>query len=120
MIFKPEIVMGLAKTAHPYGCRKEIANQIDYCKNAKQFNGAKKALIVGASSGFGLATRIALAFGGSRTHTIGVSYETGISGRRTGTAGWYNNIFFKQFAENEGLIAKILLGTPLAMRLKTK
>ncbi|MCK5076771.1 MAG: trans-2-enoyl-CoA reductase family protein [Calditrichia bacterium] len=118
MIFKPEIVMGLSKTAHPYGCRQEIANQIKYCRNAKQFNGVKKVLIIGASSGFGLATRIAMAFGGPKADTIGVSFETGISGRRTGTAGWYNNIFFKQSAEKDGLTAKNFIGDAFSNEIK--
>ena len=120
MIFKAELVKGMAKTAHPYGCRKEILNQIEYCKNAKQFNGAKKALIIGASSGFGLATRISLAFGGSKADTIGVSFETGITNRRTGSAGWYNNIFFKEFAEKEGLIAKNFIGDAFSDEIKEK
>lgn len=110
MIFKPELIKGMAKTAHPYGCRKEVLNQIEYCKNAKQFNGPKKVLIIGASSGFGLATRISLAFGGTKADTIGVSFESGVTDRKTGTAGWYNNIFFKEFAEKEGLIAKNFIG----------
>lgn len=120
MIFKPELIRGMAKTAHPYGCRKQVLNQIEYCKNAKQFNGSKKALIIGASSGFGLATRISLAFGGAGADTIGVSFETGITDRRTGTAGWYNNIFFKQFAEEEGLIAKNFIGDAFSDDIKEK
>lgn len=110
MIFKPELIKGMAKTVHPYGCRQEVLNQIGYCKNANQFYGPKKALIIGASSGFGLATRISLAFGGAKADTIGVSFESGISDRKTGTAGWYNNIFFKEFAEKEGLDAKNFIG----------
>ncbi|MFW2490310.1 enoyl-ACP reductase FabV [Clostridium chromiireducens] len=118
MRFKPELIKGMAKTAHPYGCRKEVLNQIEYCKKAKQFNGPKKALIIGASSGFGLATRISLAFGGAKADTIGVSFETGFTDRRTGTAGWYNNIFFKEFAEKEGLIAKNFIGDAFSYEVK--
>lgn len=118
MIFKPELIKGMAKTAHPYGCRKEVLNQIEYCRNAKQFNGAKKVLIIGASSGFGLATRISLAFGGSKADTIGVSFETGITNRRTGSSGWYNNIFFKEFAQKEGLIAKNFIGDAFSDEIK--
>lgn len=118
MIFKPELIKGMAKTVHPYGCRKEVLNQIEYCKNSKQFMGPKKVLIIGASSGFGLATRISLAFGGAKADTIGVSFETGITDRRTGTAGWYNNIFFKEFAEKEGLIAKNFIGDGFSNEIK--
>lgn len=120
MIFKSEVIRGMAKTAHPYGCKKEILNQIEYCKNAKQFNGAKKVLIIGASSGFGLATRISLAFGGPKADTIGVSFETGITDRKTGTAGWYNNIYFKEFAEKEGLIAKNFIEDAFSDEAKEK
>jgi enoyl-[acyl-carrier protein] reductase/trans-2-enoyl-CoA reductase (NAD+) len=118
MIFKPELIKGMAKTVHPYGCRKEVLNQIEYCKNSKQFKGPKKVLIIGASSGFGLATRISLAFGGAKADTIGVSFETGITDRRTGTAGWYNNIFFREFAEKEGLIAKNFIGDGFSNEIK--
>lgn len=118
MIFKPELIKGMAKTVHPYGCGKEVLNQIEYCKNSKQFKGPKKVLIIGASSGFGLATRISLAFGGAKADTIGVSFETGITDRRTGTAGWYNNIFFKEFAEKEGIIAKNFIGDGFSNEIK--
>lgn len=118
MIFKPELIKGMAKTVHPYGCRKEVLNQIEYCKNSKQFKGPKKVLIIGASSGFGLATRISLAFGGAEADTIGVSFETGITDRRTGSSGWYNNIFFKEFSEKEGLIAKNIIGDGFSNEIK--
>lgn len=118
MIFRPELIRGMAKTAHPYGCRQEVLNQIEYCKNSKQFNGPKKVLIIGSSSGFGLATRISLAFGGAKSDTIGVSFETGVTDRKTGTAGWYNNIFFKEFAEKEGLIAKNFIGDAFSDEVK--
>lgn len=120
MKIKAEIIRGLVKNVHPYGCRQEVLNQIDYCKKAKQFNGAKKVLIIGASSGFGLATRISLAFGGSKADTIGVSYETGATDRRLGTAGWYNNIFFKEFAEKEGLTAKNFIDDAFSYEVKEK
>jgi len=110
MIFKPEFVAGIAKYAHPYGCRQSVLNQIEYVKGSKQFGGPKKVLVIGASSGFGLATRISLAFGGAKADTVGISFETGVAGKRTGTAGWYNNIWFKQEAEKEGLIAKNIVG----------
>ncbi|MGN0144663.1 MAG: enoyl-[acyl-carrier-protein] reductase FabV, partial [Clostridium sp.] len=118
MIFKPELVRGMAKTVHPYGCRQEVLNQIEYCRKSKHFKGPKKVLIIGASSGFGLATRISLAFGGPQADTIGVSFESGISDRRTGTAGWYNNIFFKKYAEKEGLIAKNFIGDGFSDEIK--
>lgn len=120
MIVKEELIKGFLKNTHPYGCRQEVLNQINYCKEAKSFTGPKKVLIVGASSGFGLATRISLAFGGAKADTIGVSYETGVTERRIGTPGWYNNIFFKEFAEKEGLIAKNFIEDAFSDEVKEK
>lgn len=91
---------------NPIGCKQEVKNQIDYVKEQGSYDGPKKVLIIGASSSYGLATRISLAFGAS-ADTIGVSFEKGPKSKRNlGTAGWYNNIYFKQTAEEDGLIAK--------------
>ncbi|KHD37764.1 trans-2-enoyl-CoA reductase [Clostridium acetobutylicum] len=120
MIVKAKFVKGFIRDVHPYGCRREVLNQIDYCKKAIGFRGPKKVLIVGASSGFGLATRISVAFGGPEAHTIGVSYETGATDRRIGTAGWYNNIFFKEFAEKKGLVAKNFIEDAFSNETKDK
>ncbi|TDT72289.1 enoyl-[acyl-carrier protein] reductase/trans-2-enoyl-CoA reductase (NAD+) [Hypnocyclicus thermotrophus] len=118
MIIEPKYKGGILLTAHPEGCKKLVEKQIKYVKNNKSYNGAKKALIIGASSGYGLATRISLAFGGSKTDTIGISYENGPRGKRTGTAGWYNNIFFKEAAEKEGLKAKNFVGDAFSLEMK--
>ena len=91
---------------NPIGCKQEVNNQINYVKGQGTFEGPKKVLIIGASSSYGLASRINLAFGAG-ADTIGISFEKGPkSERNLGTAGWYNNIYFKQAAEKEGLIAK--------------
>ena len=91
---------------NPIGCKQEVNNQIDYVKEQGSYEGPKKVLIIGASSSYGLATRISLAFG-ANADTIGVSFEKGPkSEKNLGTAGWYNNIYFKQAAESEGLVAK--------------
>lgn len=111
MIIEPIVKGVVARNAHPAGCKQAILNQIEYVQNEKQIiNGAKKVLILGASSGFGLASRISLAFGGSAADTIGVSFERGPSEKGVGTAGWYNNIFFREEAEKQGLIAKNFVG----------
>lgn len=74
MVIEPIIKGVVARSAHPYGCEASIQNQIQFAKNASQIkNGPKRVLILGASSGFGLAARIALTFGGSQADTIGVS-----------------------------------------------
>ncbi len=118
MIIEPKVKGSILLTAHPEGCKKLVEEQIEYVKDNKSYEGSKKALIIGASSGYGLATRISLAFGGSKTDTIGVSFESGPRGKRTGTAGWYNNIAFKAEAEKEGLIAKNFIGDAFSFEMK--
>ena len=111
MIIQPIIKGQVAKSCHPIGCGKAVADQIDYVRQARQVEaGPKKVLVLGASSGFGLASRISLAFGGANADTIGVAFERGPSERGVGTAGWYNLIQFKQEAEKQGLVAKNFVG----------
>ncbi|MFZ9035908.1 MAG: enoyl-ACP reductase FabV [Francisellaceae bacterium] len=118
MIIKPEILRGcLMKNPHPLGCKAAIAEQIAYVQSRPGFNGAKKALIIGGSSGYGLASRIALAFG-SDCDTICVSFENGLSAKRLGTAGWWNNIWFSETAREKGLIAKNFIGDAFSHELK--
>ncbi len=106
MKFKQNIRGNVALGVNPVGCRQEVLNQIDYVKSKGHYDAPKKVLIIGASSSYGLATRISLAFGAG-ADTIGVSFEKGPkSERNLGTAGWYNNIAFREAAEKEGLVAK--------------
>lgn len=92
MRIEPQIDGVVARSAHPYGCEAAIKQQIEYV-NARQITKAQTGTDPGASSGFGLAARIALTFGGAKADTIGVSFERGPSEKGTGSAGWYNNIF---------------------------
>ncbi|PSV37740.1 enoyl-ACP reductase FabV [Photobacterium sp. GB-210] len=111
MVIQPEIQGVVARTAHPYGCQQAVLQQIDYVQSAAPITqGPLRVLILGASSGFGLASRIALTFGGAQAKTLGVSYERGPSDKGIGSAGWYNNIFFKQAAEQQGYTAKNIVG----------
>lgn len=104
--FKQNIRGNVALGVNPVGLKQEVLNQINYVKSKGTYEAPKKVLIIGASSSYGLATRISLAFGAG-ADTIGVSFEKGPkSERNLGTAGWYNNIAFKEEAEKEGLIAK--------------
>lgn len=104
--FKQNLRGNVALGVNPLGCKQDVLNQIDYVKGNGTYEGPKKVLIIGASSSYGLATRINLAFGAS-ADTIGISFEKGPKNERNlGTAGWYNNIAFKEAAEKEGLIAK--------------
>jgi enoyl-[acyl-carrier protein] reductase/trans-2-enoyl-CoA reductase (NAD+) len=109
MKIKQTLTGNVAKNCHPVALQKMVQKQIDYINTVGSIDGAKKVLIIGASSGYGLASRIALAFGSS-ADTIGVSFEKGPGEKGLGTAGWYNNIHFKQAAEQQGLIAKNFIG----------
>lgn len=104
--FKHRMRGNISLGVNPIGCKQEVENQINYVKEQGTYEGPKKVLIIGASSSYGLATRISLAFG-ANADTVGISFEKGPkSEKNLGTAGWYNNIYFKQAAEAEGLVAK--------------
>jgi len=106
MEFKQNIRGNVALGINPLGCKQEVLNQIDFVKGKGTYEGPKKVLIIGASSSYGLATRISLAFGAG-ADTIGVSFEKGPKNEKNlGTAGWYNNIAFREAAEKESLVAK--------------
>ena len=106
LTFKQNIRGNVALGVNPLGCKQDVLNQIDYVKSNGTYEGPKKVLIIGASSSYGLATRINLTFGAG-ADTIGISFEKGPKNERNlGTAGWYNNIAFREEAEKEGLIAK--------------
>ena len=111
MLIEPVITGVVAKSAHPLGCQEAVKQQIKFVKSARQIkDGPKRVLIIGASSGFGLAARIALTFGGAQADTIGVSFERGPKEKSLGSAGWYNNIYFKKEAEREQRTAINIVG----------
>lgn len=121
-MFKMKVEMKLkgnmARSVNPYGCKQEVLNQINYVKSQGKYEGPKKVLVLGASSSYGLASRITAAFG-SGADTIGVSFERGPKDETMlGTAGWYNNIFFREFAEQEGLIGKNFIGDAFSLEMK--
>ncbi len=111
MIIHPVIKGQVAKSCHPVGCGAAVAEQVAYVQSAKQIaKGPRKVLILGGSSGFGLASRIALSFGGAGADTIAVAFERGPSEKGVGSAGWYNLLHFSRMAEKEGVIAKNFVG----------
>ena len=118
MIIEPKVKSSILLTAHPDGCRELVKQQIEYVKKEKAYNGSKKALIIGSSSGYGLATRISLAFGGSKTETIGVAFESGPKGKRAGTAGWFNTLAFNEVANEEGIKYKNFMGDAFSKEMK--
>ena len=104
-------------TAHPDGCAQNIKNQIEYVNSKGHIDGAKKVLVIGASTGFGLASRITSAFG-SGAGTIGVFFEKPPSEGKTATPGWYNSAAFETEAQKAGLYAKSINGDAFSNEVK--
>lgn len=120
MIVAPKIRGFICTTAHPEGCAKHIADQITVVKNRGLVeNGPKKVLVIGSSTGYGLSSRIAAAFG-SNAATIGVFFERPGEEDRTATAGWYNTAAFENEAKAAGLYARSFNGDAFSDALKTQ
>lgn len=119
MIITPKVRGFICTTAHPKGCQKAVSNQIDYVQQQGLINGPKNVLVIGASTGYGLASRIVAAFG-SGARTIGISFEKEPAEDRTATAGWYNTAAFEKFAEAKGLYAKSINGDAFSDEIKTQ
>ncbi|OOE95770.1 MULTISPECIES: enoyl-ACP reductase FabV [Salinivibrio] len=120
MIIKPKIRGFICTTTHPVGCEANVKEQIDYTKAQGPIaNAPKRVLVVGASSGYGLSSRIAAAFGGGAA-TIGVFFEKPGTEKKPGTAGWYNSAAFDKFAKQEGLYSKSLNGDAFSHEAKQK
>jgi len=117
MIIEPRMRGFICLTAHPDGCAQNIKNQIEYVKSKRHIDGAKKVLVIGASTGFGLASRITSAFG-SGAGTIGVFFEKPPSEGKTATPGWYNSAAFETEAQNAGLYAKSINGDAFSNEVK--
>ncbi|HBR14761.1 MAG TPA: bifunctional NADH-specific enoyl-ACP reductase/trans-2-enoyl-CoA reductase [Candidatus Omnitrophica bacterium] len=121
MILQPKIRGFICTTAHPVGCAKRVQDEIDYVQERPLIRqGPKKALIIGASTGYGLSSRIVAAFGGSRAATIGVFFEKEAENGRTATAGYYNSAAFEQKAREAGLYAKSFNGDAFSDEMKQK
>lgn len=119
MIISPRVRGFICLTAHPDGCAAHVQKQIDYVKEKGSIDGPKKVLVIGASTGFGLASRITSAFG-SGAATIGVFFEKPSSPGKTGSAGWYNSAAFEKRAHEAGLYAKSINGDAFSDEIKQK
>ncbi len=117
MIIEPRMRGFICLTAHPKGCQQNVKNQIDYIKSKGTIAGAKKVLVIGASTGFGLASRITSAFG-SGASTIGVFFEKPPTEGKTASPGWYNSAAFEQEAHKAGLYAKSVNGDAFSNEIK--
>ena len=106
-------------TAHPKGCEQNVKNQIEYVKSKGKIEGPKRVLVIGASTGFGLASRITSAFG-SDAATIGVFFEKEPSEGKTASPGWYNSAAFEVEATKAGLYAKSINGDAFSNEVKNQ
>jgi enoyl-[acyl-carrier protein] reductase/trans-2-enoyl-CoA reductase (NAD+) len=120
MIIQPKVRGFICTNAHPKGCAANVKQQIDYVKKQGPVtNGPKNVLVIGASTGYGLASRITAAFG-CGAKTLGIFFEKEPDEKRTGTAGWYNSAAFHHFATAEGLYAKHINGDAFSDEIKQK
>jgi enoyl-[acyl-carrier protein] reductase/trans-2-enoyl-CoA reductase (NAD+) len=117
MIIEPRMRGFICTTAHPDGAAENVKQQIKYVKSKGKIDGPKKVLVIGASTGFGLASRITSAFG-SDAATIGVFFEKPPMEGKTASAGWYNSAAFEKEAQKVGLYAKSINGDAFSDEIK--
>ena len=119
MLITPKIRGFICITAHPEGCAKNVADQIAVVENRGPIaGGPRRVLVIGASTGYGLASRIAAAFGGGAA-TIGVFFEKPGDADRVASAGWYNSAAFERQAAAAGLYARSFNGDAFSDAIKT-
>ncbi len=123
MIIKPKVRGFICTTTHPAGCAQNVLEQIEATRaaigDADKARGPKKVLVIGASSGYGLAARITAAFGYG-AGTLGVFFEKPGTEKKPGTAGWYNSAAFDRYAKEEGLYSKAINGDAFAHKTREK
>ncbi|HIS70106.1 MAG TPA: trans-2-enoyl-CoA reductase family protein [Candidatus Gallacutalibacter stercoravium] len=117
MIVTPKTRGFICTTAHPVGCRENVRRQAEYAKEHCAAHGPKRVLVLGASTGYGLSSRIAAAFGWGAS-TLGVIFDKPASGSRTASAGWYNTAAFEDYAAQAGLYAKTINGDAFSTQVK--
>ena len=120
MVIKPRVRGFMCITTHPVGCEANVKRQIDYVQEIGDIeNGPKNVLVIGASTGYGLASRITSAFG-SGAATLGVFFEKPGTEKKPGSAGWYNSAAFHKFADAAGIYAKSINGDAFSDEIKQK
>ena len=117
MIIEPRMRGFICLTSHPAGCEQNVKKQIEYVKSKGAIDAPKRVLVIGASTGFGLASRITAAFG-SNASTIGVFFEKPPSEGKTASPGWYNSAAFEKEAIKAGLYAKSINGDAFSKEVK--
>ncbi|KAA3615002.1 MAG: trans-2-enoyl-CoA reductase family protein [Calditrichaeota bacterium] len=120
MVIKPRIRGFVCLTAHPVGCEAHVKEQINHVtSNGPIKNGPKNVLVIGASTGYGLSSRITAAFG-SGASTLGVFFEKEPKDKKTATAGWYNSVAFEKLAKEKGLKSVSVNGDAFSDEIKDK
>lgn len=117
MIVQPKVKGFMCTTAHPEGCKAAVKAQIDYVKAQPKSEGPKKVLVIGASMGYGLASRIAATYS-CGADTIGIIFDKQGKEKRTASAGWYNTAAFEEFATADGFYAKSINGDAFSQEIK--
>ncbi|MBI6897422.1 trans-2-enoyl-CoA reductase family protein [Pseudomonas putida] len=119
-IIHPKVRGFICTTTHPKGCELNVRDQIEATRKlGVREDGPKKVLVIGASSGYGLAARITAAFG-FKADTLGVFFEKPGTETKAGTAGWYNAAAFDKFAKAEGLYSKSINGDAFSDEARAK
>jgi len=119
MIIQPKIRGFICTTAHPEGCARAVQDQIDWVKAQAPFGGPTKVLVIGSSTGYGLASRIAGSFGAGAS-TLGVFFERPADKKRTASAGWYNTVGFENAARAAGHYARSINGDAFSDEIKAQ
>jgi len=120
MVIKPKIRGFICTNAHPAGCAAHVNEQIEYVKSQTQSDEKpKNVLVIGASTGYGLASRITAAFGNG-AKTLGIFFEKPPTEKKTASAGWYNTAAFQEAADASGLWSKNINGDAFSHELKAK
>lgn len=117
MVVQPKVKGFMCTTAHPEGCKAAVKEQIEYVKAQPKTKGPKKVLVIGASMGYGLASRIAVAYS-CDADTIGIIFDKAGKEKRTASAGWYNTAAFEEFAAADGYYAKSINGDAYSQEIK--
>ncbi|MFX3633870.1 MAG: enoyl-ACP reductase FabV [Candidatus Pristimantibacillus sp.] len=119
MNIQPKTRGFICTTAHPEGCALQVQRQVDYVKAQPAIEGPRNVLVVGASTGYGLASRIVSSFAAG-ANTIGVYFDKAAEGARTASAGWYNSAAFEQAAQEAGRKSYSIVGDAFSDDIKAK
>lgn len=119
MVIKPKVREYICTTAHPEGCAESVKRQFAYAAGKGCVTGAKKVLVIGCSTGYGLASRIS-ALENMKAATLGIMFERPASGKRTASPGWYNTAAFEKEAKDREIYAKTINGDAFSKAIKEK